>query len=66
MLIGSTGPMLFTYTAVSIIVGLTETQQKTYHTQAVTQAASTLHWMLADIQHSSPETADPSVYLSKG
>lgn len=27
MLIGSTGPMLLTYTAVSITVGLTETQQ---------------------------------------
>lgn len=28
MLIGSTGPMLLTYTAVSITVGLTETQQR--------------------------------------
>lgn len=28
MLIGSTGPMLLTYTAVSITVGLTEKQQR--------------------------------------
>lgn len=34
MLIGSTGPMLFTYTAVSITVGRTETQRKTPSFQA--------------------------------
>lgn len=35
ILMGSTGPMLFTYTAVSITVGLTETSQKTYCTEMI-------------------------------
>lgn len=32
---GSTGPMLFTYTAVSITVGLTETSQKMHCTEMI-------------------------------